>query len=134
MISALVELIQTLSTCPARRLSISVRIWGLPVTNIRIPGARSRTSFSESRSLNRSTPAHSSRASMHINVGRADAIAFSIVTRLASWGLRPPIVLFCCWKALAIPSGIFSIPVTICFTKEPSVLVADCSFRAAKSK
>lgn len=43
-----------------RRLSISGRIWGIPVTNIRVPGSCCRILFSESRRLARYSVVHSS--------------------------------------------------------------------------
>jgi len=96
VISFLMELIETLFMCPARRLCISARIWGLPVANIQVRGDFSRTCFSESRSLTRCTPEHSSRPSIHINVRREDAVSRSICTILMSWGLPPPTVMVCC--------------------------------------
>ena len=53
--SALIGPTDILVTCPARRVSISVRIWALLVKNIRAFGDFSRISFNESKSLNRCT-------------------------------------------------------------------------------
>ena len=112
----------------------SARIGGLPVTNIRVPGDHSRILLSESRSLARCTPAHSSRPSMHIKAGYIDVIACSIFTISTSYGARPPMTFLCSLKAPDTSSGILSIPLTICFSNGPNIFVADCTFRAAKLK
>ena len=112
----------------------SARIGGLPVTNIRVPGDYSRIFSSESRTLARCTPAHSSRPSMHINAGCIDVIACSIFTISTSYGARPPMTFLCSLKAPDISSGILSIRLTISFSNGPKIFVADCASRAAKLK
>ena len=123
-----------LVTHPARRISISGVICCLPVTNTRAPGDLSRISFIESKSRNRWTAVHSSRASMTINVRREDVIIWSIFTISPSCGLRPLTASFCYRKTRHISSAILPVPLTICLSKELSILIAVCSFRAAKSK
>ena len=134
MISFLVGSTDTLITRPGRRFSISARIWGLPVTNIRAPRDCSRISFRESKSRSRWAAVHSSSASIIINVCRDDVMSCSIFTISVSRCLRPLTTLFCSCKAHNISSGILSIPLITWLSTEPSILVADCSFRAAKSK
>jgi len=134
MISSLVGQIDTLLTRPARRVSISARIWGLPVKNTRVPGDFCRISFKESKSRYRCKAVHSSRASITMNVGCEDVMICSILTISPSCGLRPLTTLFCSRKARHISSGTPPAPLIICFIKEPSILVVVCSPRAAKSK
>ena len=102
--------------------------------NIRVQGDVSRICFSELRSLTRCATAHSSHASMHINVRSEDVMAWSIFTISGSRGPRPPMTILCSSKARVISSGTLSIPPTTCLTKEPRILATDCSFRAAKSR
>jgi len=71
---------------------------------------------------------------MHINVGCMDTMAYSIFTISGSRSALPPVALLCSLMARDISPGTRSIPITTYFNKEPSALVADCSFRAAKSK
>ena len=134
MISSLVGLTDIVVTRLARRVLISAQIWGLPVTNIRLPGDFSMISLNESKSRNRCTAVHSSRASMTINMRCEDVMSCNIFTISASCGLRPLMASLCSRNACHISSRIPPVPLTICFSKDPSILVAVCSFRAAKSK
>src|SRR5207302_3206132 len=59
-------------------------------------------------------------------------MAGSIFTVSTSSGEFPPMVFFWSRKARNISSGILSIPLLIYFYKQPSILVVDYSFRAAK--
>ena len=124
IISSLLGHRDTLINRPPRRFSTSARIW-VPVMNIRAPGDLSRIWFSEPLILSQYTAAHSSRASMHTNMRCEDVMSCSIFTISVSYGPRPPMAFFCSWKPRDISSGIVSIPLTICSSKEPSMAVAD---------
>jgi len=123
-----------LITLPPRRLPISGRICGLPVTNIRVPGDCWRSWPSESRSLTWCSVAHSSRASMHMNERFLTEVTCSIFKISEICSPCPPMEFFRFLYAFDISSGISSSPKTSCFRKEPSTPAGDCSLWDAKSK
>ena len=84
-ISSLLGPKDILITRPARGVSISGQIWGLPVMKIQASGDLSRISFQKLKSRNRWTAVHSSRPSMTINVRWEYVISWSIFTISPSW-------------------------------------------------
>ena len=134
MISFLLGFTDVALTHPEKCFSISAQICGLPVINTRVCGDFLRICFSESRSLVRWTATHLSRASIHIYRCSEDVMACSIFTISGSCGPGPRLPISSCRKARDISSGNIFIPPMTCFNKEPRILVADCSFRVAKSK
>jgi len=103
------------SSLPARCFSTSSRIYNLPARNIRVLGDLCRICFSESSSFARYSAMHSSSASMHMKVGREDAISCKISTISPSPSLRPPMTFFWARKAWTILTGISASPPATCF-------------------
>ena len=134
MISALVGVIDTATTLPARRCSTSSRTCNLPARNIRVLGDLCRICCSDSSSFPRYSATHSSRASKHMKVDREHAISCNISTTWLSSSLRPPVVFLSFRNASTIFGGIFSRPLTSCFKRALRTVVGDCSFWEAKSK
>ena len=134
IMSALVGVIDTPTTLPARCFSTSSRTWNLPVRNIRVFGDLCRIFCSDSSSFVRYSGTHSSSASMHIKVGREDEVSCNSSTTWPSPSLWPPVVFFRSRKASTIFAGIFSSPLTTCPRRDLRTVVGDCSFWTAKSK
>jgi len=114
--------------------STSHRTCGLPVINKLVFGDPCRIWPNDSRTTIRCSGTHSSSASTHMNVRLVAAIARNISKIPETCSPLPPITFFSFRKPLSITSGISPSPLTICLSREPSILTGDCSFRAAKSK
>jgi len=119
---------------PPNPTSTSLRTCGLPVINKLVFGDPCRIWPNDSRSTIRCCGTHSSRASTHMNVRLVAAIARNMFKTPEICSPLPPITFFSFRKPLSITSGISPSPLTICLSREPSILTGDCSFRAAKSK
>lgn len=119
---------------PPSRVSISVGIYSLPVTNIWAPGDFSKISPNESKkpkSLHGYTLVERVNNHKYMLWGRDELYYFHDLTKLrfaSTNGLS--LLSQGRWYFLRNPS----IPLIACLSNEPSILVVICSFRAAKLK